>query len=199
MLKSDLYLASASPRRRELLRQIGVNFSLLTVEVDETPAANEVPSDYVERLARSKACAGWLKSRSQERLPVLGADTTVVLNGQIMGKPSGRSEAIAMLQRLSGNEHSVYSAVALAYQDRVESRVVSSRVSFCVLSLEECEEYWSTGEPVDKAGSYAIQGYAAVFVSKIEGSYSSVVGLPLMETATLLKDFEVPIWDRNIV
>ncbi len=195
-MSTDLYLASASPRRRELLQQIGVRFSLLSVTVDETPKANETPRVYVERLARDKALKGWLASRNKAGLPVLGADTTVVLDDRIMGKPDGAKASIDMLQRLSGRTHTVYTAVAVVHQDRIESQVVSSHVSFRELSLQECQRYWETGEPTDKAGSYAIQGYGAVFVSKIEGSYSSVVGLPLMETADMLKDFGVPTWER---
>lgn len=195
-MSADLYLASASPRRRELLQQIGVRFSVLSVAVDETPKANETPKVYVERLARNKALKGWLASRTKAGLPVLGADTTVVLGDRIMGKPDGAQASIDMLQRLSGRTHTVYTAVAVVQQDRVESQVVSSQVSFRKLSLQDCQRYWETGEPTDKAGSYAIQGYGAVFVSKIEGSYSSVVGLPLMETAGMLKDFGVPVWGR---
>ena len=125
---------------------------------------------------------------------MLGADTAVVLDGRILGKPVDRDDALAMLQALSGREHEVLTAVAVADRDRCEARVVSSRVTFRAVSAEEAERYWETGEPQDKAGGYAIQGLAAVFVSRVEGSYSAVVGLPLCETSALLADFSIPSW-----
>lgn len=189
-----LYLASASPRRRELLRQIGVEFTTLNVDVDEQLQPGELPDAYVERLAVAKAQAGWQKSQSALRLPVLGADTTVVCDGRIMGKPLDRDDALAMLKQLSGRTHQVLSAIALVQDASMEVRVVETRVRFRELSEQECENYWLTGEPKDKAGAYGIQGYAAVFVSGIEGSYSNVVGLPLLETAELLAKFAVPVW-----
>ena len=189
-----LYLASGSPRRRELLTQIGVPFSTLATSIDETPLAAEPAELYVERLARAKAHAGLAALTSPLGAVVLGADTSVVLHGQILGKPLDRADAQAMLTALSGTTHQVLTAVALASSERCEVRLVSSQVSFRVLSASEIETYWASGEPQDKAGSYAIQGLAAVFVSHLEGSFSAVVGLPVCETAALLADFGIPYW-----
>ncbi|AGI22945.1 Maf-like protein [Pseudomonas sp. ATCC 13867] len=191
---SQLYLASSSPRRRELLTQIGLPFHIVPASVDEAPHADESAVAYVERLAREKAQAGLHFLAQRADVCVLGADTAVVLDGRILGKPADRAEALAMLQALSGREHEVLTAVAVANRDRCEARVVSSRVTFRSVSTEEAERYWDTGEPHDKAGGYAIQGLAAVFVSRVEGSYSAVVGLPLCETAALLADFSIPCW-----
>ncbi|WP_416311113.1 Maf family protein [Pseudomonas sp. W03] len=191
---SQLYLASSSPRRRELLTQIGLPFHIVPASVDETPQAGESAVAYVERLAREKALAGLHFLAQRADVCVLGADTAVVLDGRILGKPADRAEALGMLRALSGREHEVLTAVAVANRDRCEARVVSSRVTFRSVSMEEAERYWDTGEPHDKAGGYAIQGLAAVFVSRVEGSYSAVVGLPLCETAALLADFSIPCW-----
>lgn len=191
---ATLYLASGSPRRRELLAQIGVPFVSLTTSVDETPLPEEAPIAYVERLARAKAAAGLATLGTDEQAVVLGADTSVVLDGRILGKPGSREECIAMLQDLSGREHEVLTAVALASVQRSEARVVCSRVAFRPIDAAEAEAYWSTGEPLDKAGGYAIQGFAAVFVSQLTGSYSGVVGLPLCETAQLLTEFGIACW-----
>ncbi|MCP8463768.1 Maf-like protein [Pseudomonas sp. ZM23] len=191
---SQLYLASSSPRRRELLTQIGLPFHIVPASIDETPLAGESAVAYVERLARGKALAGLHFLAQRADVCVLGADTAVVLDGRILGKPADRAEALAMLQALSGREHEVLTAVAVANRDHCEARVVSSRVTFRTVSMEEAERYWETGEPHDKAGGYAIQGLAAVFVSRVEGSYSAVVGLPLCETAALLADFSIPCW-----
>ncbi|AJE22413.1 Maf family protein [Azotobacter chroococcum] len=195
-MAATLYLASGSPRRRELLTQIGVPFVPLSVAIDETPAPDETPAAYVERLARGKAAAG-LASLADRQAVVLGADTTVVLDGRILGKPGERAEALAMLQALGGREHEVLTAVALAAVGRSAVRVVRSRVAFRPLTCAEAEAYWATGEPLDKAGGYAIQGFAAVFVSHLEGSYSAVVGLPLCETAQLLAEFGIPCWQQQ--
>ncbi|ASL25739.1 Maf family protein [Azotobacter chroococcum] len=195
-MAATLYLASGSPRRRELLTQIGVPFVPLSVAIDETPAPDETPAAYVERLARGKAAAG-LASLSDRQAVVLGADTTVVLDGRILGKPGERAEALAMLQALGGREHEVLTAVVLAAVGRSAVRVVRSRVAFRPLTSAEAEAYWATGEPLDKAGGYAIQGFAAVFVSGLEGSYSAVVGLPLCETAQLLAEFGIPCWQQQ--
>lgn len=195
-MAATLYLASGSPRRRELLTQIGVPFVPLSVTIDETPAPDETPAAYVERLARGKAAAG-LASLADRQAVVLGADTTVVLDGRILGKPGERAEALAMLQALGGREHEVLTAVALAAVGRSAVRVVRSRVAFRPLTSAEAEAYWATGEPLDKAGGYAIQGFAAVFVSGLEGSYSAVVGLPLCETAQLLAEFGIPCWQQQ--
>jgi len=191
---ATLYLASGSPRRRELLTQVGVPFVPLAVAVDETPLADEPPATYVERLARDKAAAGLASLGAGATGVVLGADTSVVLDGRILGKPGNRAEGLAMLQALGGREHEVLTAVALAGDGRCAARVVRSRVAFRPLGAAEAEAYWATGEPLDKAGGYAIQGFAAVFVSHLQGSYSAVVGLPLCETAQLLAEFGIPCW-----
>lgn len=195
-----IYLASGSPRRRELLKQIGVNFEVLLLralpprtDVDETPIAGEQPEAYVLRVARSKAEAGWLAAEARH-LPkhvVLGADTSVSLDGEILGKPVSRDNAEDMLKKLSGKRHSVYTSVALSYDGQTEIRLSVSEVVFAELNEVEIKRYVMTGEPLDKAGGYAIQGRAAAFVSRIEGSYSGVMGLPLYETAQLLKQFGV--------
>jgi septum formation protein len=191
---AQLYLASSSPRRRELLTQIGLPFHIVPASIDETPESGESAYAYVERLARGKAQAGLNFLAQRADVCVLGADTAVVLDGRILGKPVDRDDALAMLQALSGREHEVLTAVAVADRDRCEARVVSSRVVFREVCAEEAERYWETGEPQDKAGGYAIQGLAAVFVSRVEGSYSAVVGLPLCETSALLADFSIPSW-----
>ncbi|MCY1288753.1 Maf-like protein YhdE [compost metagenome] len=194
---ATLYLASGSPRRRELLAQIGVPFRTLSLDLDERVLPGESPQAYVERLARAKALAGLAHSTDADAV-VLGADTAVVLDGCILGKPGDRAEALATLRALSGREHEVLTAVALAARQRVESRVVCSRVLFRALGEAEIAAYWDTGEPRDKAGSYGIQGLAAVFVSALHGSYSAVVGLPLCETAQLLAGFGIPCWQKEI-
>ncbi|MDH0896988.1 MULTISPECIES: Maf family protein [unclassified Pseudomonas] len=191
---ATLHLASGSPRRRELLAQIGVPFVTLIASIDETALPDEPAQRYVERLAREKAQAGLATLERPEGAVVLGADTAVVLDGRILGKPNDRADALSTLAALSGREHEVMTAVALAATDRVGSRVVVSRVRFRPLRPGEAEAYWATGEPRDKAGGYGIQGLAAVFVSQLEGSYSAVVGLPLCETAQLLEVFGIPCW-----
>ncbi|MEK8078958.1 Maf family protein [Pseudomonas sp. XK-1] len=191
---ATLYLASGSPRRRELLTQIGVPFLSQVVPIDENPLPDEPPVDYVERLARAKAQAGLAALSQPLDAVVLGADTAVVLDGRILGKPADAAEAQATLTALSGRSHQVLTAVALASPTRVAVRVVSSQVSFRPLRAEEIAAYWASGEPQDKAGSYAIQGLAAVFVSQLQGSYSAVVGLPLCETAELLEEFAISCW-----
>ena len=196
---TSLYLASGSPRRRELLAQIGVPFSTVSAAIDETPFAHEAATAYVERLAREKARA--CHERVAESSPgdafcVLGADTAVVLDGQILGKPVDEADALAMLMALSGREHEVLTAIALMDATRCETRVVSSAVRFRNISTQEAARYWASGEPLDKAGGYAIQGLGAVFVSGLEGSYSAVVGLPVCETAELLGHFGIPCWQN---
>lgn len=186
-----LYLASGSPRRRELLTQIGVPFTAISADIDETPLDHETPAAYVERLARGKAEAG---RRSGADGCVLGADTAVVLDGQILGKPRDQADAQAMLMSLSGRDHEVLTAIAVLDDQRCESRVVRSRVRFRPITEPEAAAYWASGEPRDKAGGYGIQGLGAVFVAGLEGSYSAVVGLPLCETAQLLDDFGIPCW-----
>ena len=185
MAEPQLCLASLSPRRRELLRQIGVTFSTVSVQVDETPLPGEKPEAFVLRLAQEKALAGRKLPEAAGR-PVLAADTAVVVDGRILGKPADRSEALTMLALLSGREHEVYTGVALVNRG-VHTGLNVSRVRFRALSPSEAAAYWDTGEPADKAGAYGIQGLGAVFVAELLGSYSGVMGLPLFETAQLLR------------
>jgi septum formation protein len=192
MNNERLILASASPRRQELLAQIGVSFTTVSVDVDESWLKGESPEAYVERLAIEKARSGWMLSKGCA--PVLGSDTTVVCDNRILGKPANREQAIAMLQLLSGKQHQVMTAIALVWGRVLETRVVVTDVFFRPLGLTEIETYWETGESHDKAGAYGIQGFGAVFVERIEGSYSAVVGLPLQETADLLAKMSVSIW-----
>ena len=185
-----LLLASASPRRSELLRQIGVPFTVEVGQVDESQMPAEQAHHYVERLARTKAMSLGKPSDTC----VLGADTVVVLDGRVLGKPVDRADAIATLQAMSGRPHQVMTGVAVCQGDRVESCVVTTNVHFATLNDEQIERYWASGEPVEKAGSYAIQGWGALFVTHLEGSYSAVVGLPLYETAELLSRFGIDSW-----
>jgi septum formation protein len=182
-----VYLASGSPRRRELLQQIGVSFRLVVTELDETPRLSEAPAAYVSRLAAAKADAGWLCSRGLGTAPVLAADTAVVLDGAILGKPQDKGHAEGMLLQLSGRTHEVMTAVAVRSTAGNEIKVSQSLVTFRLIDAAEASAYWNTGEPRDKAGAYAIQGYAAIFIADLRGSYSGVMGLPLFETAQLLK------------
>ncbi len=179
----QIVLASASPRRSELLKQIGIHHAIKAVELDETPLPHESPLVYVERVAAEKSAL--CRSLLEEDLPVLAADTSVVCDGQIMGKPDGLQHAIEMLSRLSGRSHQVYSAVSLRGEHHWEA-VSVSEVRFRTLSRDEIIAYWHTGEPRDKAGAYAIQGLASIFIESITGSFSGVMGLPLFETAQLL-------------
>lgn len=187
-MSPDLILASASPRRAELLRQIGVRFSVQTADVPEIYRLGERPEDYVCRLSEAKARA----LAASVSLPVLGADTVVVCDGQVLEKPRDAEHAQAMLLRLANRRHQVMTGVALVDQARIEQQVVVTQVAFGPISPQQAAAYWHTGEPADKAGAYAIQGLAAVFVERIEGSFSNVVGLPLYETAQLLRAFAVP-------
>ena len=201
--QNRLYLASKSPRRRELLKQIGVNFELLLLrefpatrqDIDETPVAGELPDQYVLRVARQKAEVG--AQRVQERrlpaLAVLSADTSVVLDGEVIGKPADAQAAATTLRRLSGKTHRVYSAIALSQWGQVNTALSVTEVGFRDLSDEEIRRYVATGEPMDKAGAYAIQGRAAAFIASIAGSYSGVMGLPLFETVGLLKKINFPL------
>ncbi|HEX7043850.1 MAG TPA: Maf family protein [Burkholderiales bacterium] len=187
-----LYLASASPRRQELLRQLGLRFDVIVPEVPETPAPGEDARAYVTRLARAKAERGLalVRARGLPEGAVLGADTEVVLDGEILGKPRDRAHGLAMLARLSGRTHEVLTAVCLLHQDARHEALSESRVTFGPIAPADFERYWATGEPAGKAGGYAIQGRAAAFVERIEGSYSGIVGLPLYEVAQLLKRIE---------
>jgi septum formation protein len=194
---SFIYLASGSPRRRELLRQIGVSFQVIGAELDETARQGESPLAYVSRLAEAKAAAGWERSRDSGDAPVLAADTAVVLDGRILGKPAGWNDAMAMLLQLSGRTHEVLTAVALRTAAGLKVKVSQSTVSFRSIDPAEAKAYWQTGEPADKAGAYAIQGYAAIFIDGLKGSYSGVMGLPLFETAALLKAAGVTCWQHE--
>ena len=187
---------SASPRRRELLEQIGVRYEIADHTVNEDARPGEPATAFVQRLALEKAQSvvnSHIRPSTQQPLPwpVLGADTTVVCDGHILGKPRDKADAFRMWQLLSGREHRVYSAVALCDQRREEVRMSTTTVTFRQLSAQDCERYWASGEPQGKAGAYAIQGLGALFVSAITGSYTGVVGLPLYETAELLSIFGV--------
>jgi septum formation protein len=188
-----VYLASGSPRRRELLTQIGVPFQVLEAPIDETVAAGEAPEAYVLRVAEAKAAAGWGAARAAPA-PVLAADTAVILDGEILLKPRDREDGERMLLALAGRTHQVLTAVSLALPNGVESRVCRSEVALRPVSAAEARSYWDTGEPHDKAGAYAVQGRAAVFIARLSGSYSGVMGLPLFETAELLELAGVPRW-----
>ena len=192
-----MLLASASPRRRALLEQIGVAYRAQAVPVDETPLPGEAPADYVCRIALAKARAGVGKAHGES--PVLGADTAVVLGETLLGKPGSRAEADAMLARLSGRTHRVLTAVALVSGTREAVRLSESQVTFREMTPEERIGYVNTGEPMDKAGAYAIQGVAAIFIESLAGSYSGVMGLPLFETAALLAEFGIrtPAWGED--
>ncbi len=179
-----LVLASRSPRRVELLGRLGLRPHVHPARVDETPRPGEHPALYVERLARAKA--QWVHTVRDDGVPVLGADTAVVVDDEILGKPRDRAAALAMLGRLSGREHRVLTGVALADHEGVHTRVSVSHVHFRPIAPWECEAYWATGEPRGKAGAYAIQGLGEVFVKRLDGSHSGVMGLPLFETAELL-------------
>jgi septum formation protein len=190
----DLRLASASPRRTELLRQIGVVHSILAADVDESPHPGERPVAYVQRVTAAKAAAGWDRS---DGLPVLAADTAVVLGEELFGKPRDQSDGLAMLAALSGRTHEVLTAVALRTAQGLTTALSVTRVTFRDIDALERQRYWASGEPLGKAGGYAVQGYAAAFITRIEGSYSGVMGLPLAETAALLSAAGVPIWTQG--
>ncbi len=192
----SLYLASQSPRRRELLRQIGVRHAVIQASIPEQAAPGETAMDYVRRLAQEKAAAGYaqLIAQALPLAPVLGADTLGLLDGHILEKPLDKNHAQAMLRQLSGRTHQVITAVALYTAERQSLRISTTYVTFRELTDGEISAYWETGEPQDKAGSYAIQGLGAVFVKEIRGSYSGVVGLPIEATCELLREFAVPWW-----
>jgi septum formation protein len=196
-----IYLASRSPRRRELLKQIGVTYELMLLrenpqrgaDVKETPLPDEAPVAYVTRIAQIKAESGWriVMKRRIPQYPVLAADTTVVIDNEILGKPEDAQHAQRMLRRLSGHTHQVLTAVAVACNDQVTTVLSTSAVEFRELTDDEIRRYVVGGEPLDKAGAYAIQGRAAVFARRITGSYSGIMGLPLFETAELLRNHDV--------
>ncbi len=182
-----LYLASQSPRRRELLEQIGVHYRTLPIDIEEIPQPGESAGAYVQRVARDKAIAG-LQLRSEDRL-VLAADTEVVLDGVVLGKPDDLDHAQLILQSLSGRTHQVLSAVAIHDGQKLDVRLSRNTVTMRELSAAEIRRYWESGEPDGKAGAYAVQGRGAAFIERLEGSYSAVMGLPLYETAALLAEF----------
>ncbi len=198
-LEKHIYLASRSARRRDLLKQMGVNFEMLLLregpgrgaDFDEVQLSGETPRDYVVRVARLKADAGWvrLEQRRLMRHPVLAADTTVALGNTILAKPADREDAVAMLKQLSGGLHHVYTAVAVKFYDSVKEALSVTEVRFRELSDDEIRRYVSSGDPLDKAGAYGIQGKASMFIQSINGSYTGVVGLPTFETAQLLGNF----------
>lgn len=195
MAKDFIYLASASPRRRALLSQIGVRFEPRPAAIDETPAAAEAPDIYVSRMAQAKADAVWDSVRRERRpAPVLGADTAVVVGAEIFGKPADEPAALAMLERLSGRTHQVLTAVAIRFEDERAQRLAVSEVRFRATTAAERAAYCRTEEPFDKAGGYGIQGFGAVFIERLVGSYSAVMGLPLAESAELLARFALPAW-----
>jgi septum formation protein len=202
LLDKTIYLASRSPRRRELLRQIGIGHELLLlredakrgVDVDETPHAGELPRDYALRVATAKAAAGLqvVARRGGGMIkPVLAADTTIALDDAIVGKPAHVADARHILNRLSGRSHLVITAVAMAYADQLETRISESVVTIRALDATLIQRYIESGEPMDKAGAYAVQGRAAAFITRIEGSYSGIMGLPLAETVELLALFGI--------
>ena len=198
-----LYLASKSPRRQALLRQLGIEFETLLLreaigrdrDVVEEARDAEPASHYVERIARTKAQVGWqrVQNRKLAERPVLGADTEVLLDGEVFGKPRDADDAIWMMKRLSGRTHQVMTAVAIRFRDVTEVDLSISKVTLRRLAAAEIERYVATGEPLDKAGGYAVQGRAAGFIARIEGSYTGIVGLPLCETATLLARIGCPV------
>lgn len=192
----SLVLASTSPRRKELLQQIGVKFTQLSIDINEDVAEAESAEHYVLRLAKEKSAAGFelLSAAEKTTRIVLAADTTVVCEGNILAKPETLEHSKEILRQLSGREHLVMSAIGIHSQDRALQEVVTTKVKFRKISDAEIEAYWQSGEPQDKAGSYGIQGLGAVFVESITGSYSSVVGLPLCETAQLLNQFNIAFW-----
>ncbi|EDN68094.1 Maf-like protein [Beggiatoa sp. PS] len=186
-----IYLASQSPRRRELLDQIQVKYQSIAVNVDETPQPYETPQDYVSRLALAKAQAGLMTVKAE--FPILGADTAIVCDGQLFGKPHDENHAKQMLIKFSGRSHQVITAIALVTASQKKVRINTSNVYFRLLTDVDIQAYIATGESLDKAGGYAIQGLASIFIERIEGSYSGVMGLPLYETATLLAEIDMKI------
>jgi septum formation protein len=190
--RAVLRLASASPRRRQLLELIGVPHLVTPADIDETPRGSERADDYVVRLAREKAAAVWAQ---HDDLPVLAADTTVVVDSEILGKPESEAEAMSMLAKLSGREHLVHTGFALRTARAMNVGISTTQVTFAPLTEAQVRAYWASGEPQGKAGAYAIQGLGAVFVSNISGSYTGVMGLPLYATAAMLRAQGVPVWN----
>lgn len=193
MTKLQIYLASSSPRRQELLKQIGVNFRKLTVDIEEVKKEDESPELYVQRVALDKALAGWQSNERDIDIPVLGADTEVVIDNQVLGKPQNKQHAIEMLGLLSGREHRVISAVAFVQGEKKKVLTNINKVFVRDLTEQEKYSYCDTGESQDKAGGYGIQGKAAMFISHLEGSFSGIMGLPLYETSLLLSEFGIDV------
>ncbi|NVJ58876.1 MAG: septum formation inhibitor Maf [Gammaproteobacteria bacterium] len=189
----QLCLASQSPRRRELLEQIGVKYFVLPADIDESIFSNEPPKTYVKRMALQKANAV-LDVNPDIECPVLASDTAVVIGDEVLGKPADKQDGMAMLSQLSGNTHQVLTSIAMTDGKYSDCVVVESEVTFRVLSSREIEKYWMTGEGLDKAGCYAVQGLAASFITQITGSFSGVMGLPLRETSDLLSRWGVRFW-----
>ncbi len=190
----QLYLGSSSPRRRMLLDQLGLRYRVLEVQVAERRRGGETPEQYVQRLAVAKARAGWEAGERTAAVPVLGADTAVVLEGRVLGKPRDRADGLRLLSRLSDRNHQVLTGVAVVLEGHESMRLSASTVTLRAINRTERDAYWSTGEPRDKAGGYAIQGMGAVFVANLQGSYSGVMGLPLFETAALLRERGIDLW-----
>jgi septum formation protein len=184
-----IYLASKSPRRQQLLKQIGIDFILLSADIDETPLPGESALQTAKRLADKKALAGWNSPNRTLEIPVLAADTLGLLDNELLMKPRDKEDAINMLSKMSAREHQIITAVSLCFNNKIDTIESVSSVRFCKLSQQQIEQYWNTGEAADKAGSYAIQGQGARFVESIEGSYSGIVGLPLQQTWKLLQQF----------
>lgn len=182
----SIHLASSSPRRHEILTAMGLSFTAAGVDIDETRYDGEPVADMVVRLAIAKAAAA--RENVAQSLPILGADTAVSIDDQVLGKPGSQDEAVRMLASLSGRTHTVLTAVALDYAGVVRTTTSLTEVRFREISADEAQSYWQSGEPLDKAGAYAVQGIAGIFVEELSGSYSGVVGLPVFETAALLAD-----------
>lgn len=197
-LPAQIILASASPRRQELLQQIGIRAFVQAVDVDESKKLNEPVMDYVQRLAMEKAKFGFETITNRSALPVLGSDTIIEIDSMILGKPENRQHAKTILQQLSGKKHTVHTSVAIVTEDKAVIDTSSSQVLFKELEEQEIDSYLATGEADDKAGAYAIQGLAAQFVKNLNGSFSGVMGLPLYETAQLLKQCGVQLFDQPV-
>ena len=195
----SLFLASQSPRRRELLATIGIDFKVLSADIDETPLHSESPAVYVERLALEKAREGIRQCDSHSSDWVLGSDTSVIVDNQILGKPESKSHFIDMMNLLSGRKHQVLTSIALVSSAQEFADVITTDVYFIPLSATIIDQYWATGEPNDKAGGYGIQGFGSALVAQIQGSYSAVVGLPLHQTAKILSKAGLPIWNGALL
>ncbi len=191
----SILLASSSPRRLSLLKQIGLMFETMSPDVDESLLAGEAPEEYVERLSKTKADAGLIR---RPTYVVIAADTVVTLGGEVLGKPKNQADGVRMLMRLSGSTHRVLTGVTVASAADTKSKVVASDVSFRAVSAAEAQAYWRTKEPADKAGGYGLQGVGSIFVEKIHGSPSAVIGLPMLETELMLKHFGIDTWSGRV-